>query len=137
MVSALKSDAADESDDQAASLLPSFSQFDAEVPYRFRLSSRVQLTSANAKSLGLIGTSFLADATVNFSLDCRFDFDNSDGVRREAVDFETAAEEPLLIIAYDSESKYVHKRFQIQVLDIVETPPLPVHVLQRGTPLIG
>lgn len=91
VVSALKSDAADENDDRAVSLLPSFSQFDVEVPSRFGLSNRLQLTSANAKSLGLIGTSFLADATVNFSIDSRFDFDNSDGVRRGTVDFETAA----------------------------------------------
>ena len=84
VVSAMRADALDESDDALVSLLPSYRQFDAQVPARFPVSSRLQLTRANAKALGLtgLGSSLDTDATITFSADAGFDYDNSDGVSR-------------------------------------------------------
>lgn len=55
-------------------------------------SGSIAMTSSNLKALGLIaGDEPSADATITFSSQFAFDFDNSDGITPNTMDFETVA----------------------------------------------
>jgi hypothetical protein len=87
-------DAADELDDLIVGSLPTAAEFSATIPGGTLLSGNLSVSKANAKALGFGGldVSFgLNDATINFSSDFAFDFDNSDGVGAGLIDFETVA----------------------------------------------
>lgn len=85
-------DAADEADDLVTAFLPTSANAVFEVPVGFGLSGDVSATKANLKALGFTGLDNLfgaTDATITFSSNFNFDFDNSDGV--VGFDFETVA----------------------------------------------
>lgn len=85
-------DAADEIDDLVTAFLPTAANALFEVPIGFGLSGDVSATKANLKALGFTGLDNLfgaTDATITFSSNFNFDFDNSDGV--VGFDFETVA----------------------------------------------
>ena len=88
-------DAADEGNDDAivASLLTSDS-FGVFLPEGFGLSGGLAATKANLKAIGFEGLDEefgWQDAQVTFNSTFRFDFDGSDGVASNAMDFETVA----------------------------------------------
>lgn len=87
-------DSAGEADDGVVGALPTAAQFSAFMPAGFGLNGSLSATKANLKALGFTGLdlSFGAtDASITFSSNFAFDFDNSDGVGAGQVDFETVA----------------------------------------------
>jgi len=90
-------DAANEFDDGIVAHLPTFGQFQAVVVEGYELDGQIVATKANFKALGydealldsVAGTT--TDATITFSTNFNFDFDNSDGVTPGKMDFETVA----------------------------------------------
>ena len=91
---AMVADAADEIDDGIVGSLPTASQFSAFVPTNVSLSGNMVLSKANAKALGfggLDGDFGASDASITFSDNFAFDFDNSNGVTAGSMDFETVA----------------------------------------------
>ncbi len=60
------------------------------TPY-LNTMDRVGLTTANAKALGLLGTTTTVDALIRFNADMNFDFDPSDGIGSGQYDFVGAA----------------------------------------------
>jgi len=93
---AMVADAANESDDGIVAHLPTVGQFQAVVVEGYELDGQIVATKANFKALGydeaelddLFGTK---DATITFSTEFSFDYDNSDGVGVGKMDFETVA----------------------------------------------
>jgi len=83
-------DAGNEADDAIVAALPTAGQFSATVPAGFSFNGNVILSSANAKALGF-GVPAGPDATITFSSNFSFDYDNSDGVGAGLIDFETVA----------------------------------------------
>lgn len=74
--------------------LPSISQFSAFVPSGKSISGNIAATKANLKALGFAGLdqSFgAADATINFSTNFAFDYNDADGVDNSHMSFETVA----------------------------------------------
>jgi len=98
MRDAMVADAADEPDDTVVSHLPTLSQFSALLPSvtegTFELDGNIVATKANFKALGYTGLDEAfgtADASITFSTNFNFDFDNSNGVDAGKWDFETIA----------------------------------------------
>ena len=75
--------------------LPTFAQLSATLPPGRTLFNSLAATQANLKALGFTGLEAISgheeDATISFSSNFAFDFDNRDGVDFYSVDFETAA----------------------------------------------
>ena len=75
--------------------LPAFSQLSAMLPPGRTLFNSLGAAQANLKALGLTGLEAISgheeDATITFSSDFAFDYDNRDGVDPFQVDFETVA----------------------------------------------
>jgi len=91
---AVVADAADEPDDKVVQSLPTAAQFAAFVPGGFGLSGLVIGTKANLKALGFGGLDAafgVSDATMQFNSNFAFDYDNTDGVGANLIDFETVA----------------------------------------------
>ncbi|MCH7224873.1 NF038122 family metalloprotease [Haloferula sp. A504] len=87
-------DAFFEADDAVVAALPTFAQSNFTTPAGFSTSSSLTANKAALKAMGFTGldTSFgAADATITFSTNFAFDFDNSDGVGAGLFDFETIA----------------------------------------------
>jgi hypothetical protein len=98
MRNAIVADAASEPDDAVVSHLPTLAQFSALLPSvtegTFELDGNIVATKANFKALGYtdLDTAFGAtDATITFSTNFSFDYDNSNGVDAGKWDFETIA----------------------------------------------
>ncbi|MGB8170451.1 MAG: NF038122 family metalloprotease, partial [Chthoniobacteraceae bacterium] len=90
----LVADAAADSGDAITASLPTAAQFLATIPSGSTLDGSLLGTKANLKAIGFsnLDTSFGAtDATITFSTNFAFDFDNSDGVTPGFMDFETVA----------------------------------------------
>lgn len=88
-------DAAVDSGDAITASMPTAAQFSATVPSGSSLSGLLLGAKANLKAIGgfgdldaFFGTS---DATLTFSTNFSFDYDNSDGVGAGMMDFETVA----------------------------------------------
>ena len=88
----LASDASNEPSNAIVAALPSYAQFSSNVqlPAGRTLSGNVFLTTANAKAAGFT-VNGSSDATITFNSGFSFDYDNSNGVSPNAVDFETVA----------------------------------------------
>jgi hypothetical protein len=75
--------------------LPTFAQLSATLPPGRTLFDSMVVTQANLKALGFTGLEAISghneDATISFSSNFSFDFDNTNGVDFFKVDFETAA----------------------------------------------
>lgn len=84
----LVADAADEADDAIVAALPTAGQFVAYVPQGISLENALIVSQATAKALGVPGV-VTSDATITFNASYGFDFDNSDGVAADLVDFES------------------------------------------------
>jgi hypothetical protein len=84
-----------ESDDVIVAFLPTSAQFTAALPAGKSLDGNILLSKANAKALGFTGldsTPFTpSDASMTFSTNFNFDYDNSNGVTAGQMDFETVA----------------------------------------------
>ena len=135
-IRAMQSDASDELDDQLVQLLPSSRALDVDLPEPFDLSSRIRMTSANAKALGLSGFGFsrLADGTINFNLEMDFDFDNSDGVGRRAVDFETtAAHEIGHVLGFSSSVDEIDAALDGDMTSSIQPTPIDLFRFDAGT----
>jgi len=91
----LADDAADEASNGIVSALPATSpEFFALLPPGITLQGALAGTKANFKALGVSGLDQLfgaTDATITFSTNFLFDFDNSNGVDSNKIDFETVA----------------------------------------------
>jgi len=86
--------AAAETDDAIVASLPTAAQFTATLPVGKSLDGNVLLTKANAKALGFSvpdASYGFSDASITFSTNFNFDYDNSDGVTAGLMDFETVA----------------------------------------------
>jgi len=93
-------DSADETDDGIVAYLPTHAQFSALVPTgdegepELTLADAIVATKGNFKAMGFTGLDDqfgASDATITFSTNFSFDFDNSDGVDPGTMDFETVA----------------------------------------------
>lgn len=88
-------DAADEgTNDTVVGFLPTSAQFTALLPTGYTLTSSLLATKANFKALGYTGLDQqfgTADGTITFSTNFSFDFDNTDNLNTNFVDFETVA----------------------------------------------
>ena len=99
-------DAADEPDDTIVSFLPDMANYTAILPTGFALAALepqdgghvlMSATKANLKALGFDPTLLdtvdggIADGTIRFNTQFAFDFDNSNGVDFDKIDFESAA----------------------------------------------
>jgi len=89
-------DAADEGASNAiVAALPTAAQFTATFDAGASNSGNLIGTKANLKALGFTGLDAIAgttnDATITFSTNFSFDFDNSDGVTAGTMDFESVA----------------------------------------------
>jgi hypothetical protein len=87
-------DATNELDDGIAASLPTAAQAGFILPTGFGLTGNLSATKANLKALGVanLDTQFgVTDATITFSSNFAFDFDNSNGVGAGLFDFETVA----------------------------------------------
>lgn len=87
-------DAADEADDGIVAALPTASQVSFTLPSGFSTSGNLAATKANLKALGFTDLDAQfgpTDATITFNSRFSFDFDNSDGVTSNTMDFETVA----------------------------------------------
>jgi len=98
MRNAMVADAAGEPDDAIVSHLPTLAQFSALLPSvtegTFELDGNIVATKANFKALGYTGLDEAfgtTDATITFSTNFSFDYDNSNGVAAGKWDFETIA----------------------------------------------
>ncbi|MBK1826725.1 NF038122 family metalloprotease [Haloferula rosea] len=94
LTNAMVLDAGAELDDGIVSSLPTFAQSSFSLPTGFLRSNGLTANKATLKALGFTGldTQFGAnDATINFSTNFAFDYDNSDGVGSNLIDFETVA----------------------------------------------
>ena len=81
--------------DTLAAALPTFAQLQVSLPAGRSVNNSLFATQANLKALGFTGLEAISghneDATVTFSSNFSFDFDNSDGVAFYELDFETVA----------------------------------------------
>jgi len=87
-------DAADETSNAIVTYLPTTAQFSAYVPAGFGLDGNIAGTKANFKAMGFAGLDVTfgeSDATMTFSTNFSFDYDNSNGVGAGLYDFETVA----------------------------------------------
>jgi hypothetical protein len=85
---------ADDPGDPLLQALPLLDGFNATLPAGITLSGNLFLTKANAKALGFTGLDDLfgvSDATITFNSSFNFDYDRSDGIAADAIDFESVA----------------------------------------------
>lgn len=91
----LVNDASNEFDDGVVAALPATNAlFNTTLPTGFTRNGTLTFTKANAKALGVtnLDAQFGAsDATINFSEDYNFDYDNSNGITAGAYDFQSVA----------------------------------------------
>lgn len=83
-----------DADDGILSALPTLNQFNATLPTGFGLTGNLSANKAAMKAMGFTGldTQFGSnDATITFSTNFNFDYDNSDGIQNNAFDFESVA----------------------------------------------
>jgi len=134
---AMVNDAALDPDDGIAAFLPTATQFSALVPNGFGLNGLMLGTKANFKALGFanLDASFgVMDATITFNSGFSFDYDNSNGVLGDAIDFETVAAHEIghvlgFVSIVDTVDSYLaeHKTFSI------EPTPLDLYRFADGT----
>ncbi|MBC7806061.1 MAG: hypothetical protein H7145_07905 [Akkermansiaceae bacterium] len=88
-------DASDEgANDTVATLVPTSAQFNnAILPAGFNLDGALAGTKANLKALGIpnLDQEGVSDGTINFSTRFSFDYDNTDTLNTNLIDFETVA----------------------------------------------
>ncbi len=87
-------DASFDGDDAIVAALPTFAESSFSTPTGFVASGNLTANKASLKAMGFSGldSTFGAnDATINFSTNFSFDYDNSDGVGSGLIDFETVA----------------------------------------------
>lgn len=85
---------ADDPGDPLLQALPLLNGFNATLPAGITLSGGLLLTKANAKALGFTGLDDLfgvSDATITFNSAFSFDYDRSDGIAPDTIDFESVA----------------------------------------------
>lgn len=90
----LVADASNEADDAIVSLLPTAANATFLLPAGFSLDGNVVSTKASLKAAGFTGLDAqfgVSDAQMTFNSQFQFDFDNSDGVTANTMDFETVA----------------------------------------------
>jgi hypothetical protein len=83
-----------EADDGIVAALPTFAQSSFSLPTGFSRTNLLLATKANLKAMGFTGLDGMFgsnDATISFSSNFAFDFDNSDGVSPGHIDFESVA----------------------------------------------
>jgi hypothetical protein len=91
-------------DDAMVASLPTVDQFSLQSPFGTTLSGSLQITQANAKVFGFSVSSPSNDATVTFNNADSFDYDRSNGVDSNKIDFETvAAREIGHVLGFDSD----------------------------------
>jgi hypothetical protein len=78
-------------DDAITGFLPTSSTFTATMPTGFSLTGNILATRANLKALGFTALGDFDDASITFSSNFGFDYDNSDGVGAGLFDFESVA----------------------------------------------
>lgn len=88
---AMVADATNEADEGIVAHLPTSAAFSAYIPSGTSLSGNMMATKANLKALGFTGLDGTKDATIKFSTNFAFDYDNSNGVGGGLIDFETVA----------------------------------------------
>ncbi|MBV8781519.1 MAG: NF038122 family metalloprotease [Phycisphaerae bacterium] len=87
--------AANEPDDGIVASLPDAAHFNATLPAGFTFSGGFIATKANFKALGYVGLDGIYganDATITFNSNFAFDYDNSNGVDSNKIDFQSVAE---------------------------------------------
>lgn len=87
-------DAADEADDAIVASLPTAAQATFVIPTGFSLNGNLTSTKAALKAMGFTGLDAQfgqSDATMTFNSQFAFDFDNSNGITANTMDFETVA----------------------------------------------
>src|SRR5262245_39950842 len=85
--------------DNIAASLPTLAQFAGLLPPGFGFDGNVSVTKANLKALGFTGLDLPpssggfgpSDGAITFSSNFSFDFDRSDGITPNTIDFETVA----------------------------------------------
>jgi hypothetical protein len=90
----LVADAADELDDSIVAALPTEAQFSFYTHPKIDPIPVIGATKANLKAMGLSNLDFvhgMSDATITFNTLFAFDYDNSDGITANTVDFESVA----------------------------------------------
>lgn len=92
---AMVADAVAEGGDPVVEALPTFAELQLLLPSGRTAFDSLTTTQANLKALGFTGleavSGHVEDATIRFSSNFTFDFNNSDGVDFFSYDFETAA----------------------------------------------
>jgi hypothetical protein len=91
----LLASAAAEADDAVVAHVPDLAHFSATLPAGFTFSGKFITTKANFKALGfpdLDQTYGPNDATINFNPDIAFDYDSSNGIDANKIDFQAVAE---------------------------------------------
>ncbi|MCP4042150.1 MAG: hypothetical protein GY731_09385 [Gammaproteobacteria bacterium] len=96
VIQQLKIDSAAEADDWIVAFLPTIESLDIALPSGFDFVGHLAGTKANFKALAIPGLDLDGrfgpiDAEINFNNGFSFDFDNSDGVTANHMDFETVA----------------------------------------------
>ena len=93
----LMASAAVEPDDGVVAFLPTAAQFHATLPAGFTFSNKFIATKANFKALGFGSAIDLDqvyganDATITFNSNFAFDYDSSNGVDADKIDFQSVA----------------------------------------------
>ncbi len=87
-------DAADEASNGIVNFLPTAAQFGGFVPAGKTISGNIVANKANLKAMGVTGLDAAfgaSDGNITFNTQFSFDYDNSNGVDADKVDFETVA----------------------------------------------
>jgi hypothetical protein len=87
-------DAAPYANNSIVASLPTAAQFSAYLPTGFGLTGNLAASKANLKALGFAGLDAafgVTDATIQFSSNFSFDYNNKNGVDAGKMDFETVA----------------------------------------------
>ncbi len=133
-------DAADEADDAIVASVPTAAGFSGLLPVGFSFTGDIVATKANLKAMGfstalLDGIAFTTnDATIRFSTNFTFDFDNSDGVTAGQTDFETvAAHEIGHALGFFSFVDVIDPLVNAGTPDAVDVSPLDLFRFEEGT----
>ncbi len=110
VVSVLQQDAANESDDKIVASLPNYAQFLNSVKPSGTTFDRVLCPKAIVKAIGSTTSGNDGTLEVNSDYLANFDYDNSDGVPSNKIDFETTiAHEIGHILGFNSAVDYVNR----------------------------